>query len=147
MKCALRHPDAAVENSLMYRAPWLIAVLLAALLAGCGSGDWGTGTGTVSVDGTPLKAGVVTFHPRDGGAAAYGQVSDGKYTLYTGQQAGLKVGEYQVTVSATSIPEPGSTEKAKLLTPAKYAQPATSGLTEKVKAGANAFDLKLSSAP
>jgi hypothetical protein len=131
----------------MHRALWLIAVLVAALLPGCGSGDWGSGTGTVSVDGTPLKAGIVTFHPRDGGAAAYGQVTDGKFTLYTGQQAGLKTGQYQVTVSATSIPEPGSTEKARLLTPEKYARPETSGLAEAVKGGSNTFDFKLSSAP
>ena len=125
---------------------WL-ALSCCLLLAGCGTAGWGTGSGTVSVDDQPLKTGVVTFHPTDGGAAAYGQVTDGRFTVYTGQQAGLKAGKYQVTVSASSIPEPGSREQAKLLTPARYATPQTSGLMADVKSGGNSFEFKLSSTP
>jgi len=131
----------------MQRALLVLTIALGTAIAGCGSGDWGTGSGTVSVDGQALKSGVVTFHPSGGGATAYGQVTDGKFTVYTGEQAGLKTGKYQVTVSASSIPEPGSKETAKLLTPAKYAAPATSGLDADVHSGANIFEFKLQSTP
>ena len=68
----------------------LVLLALCLLPSGCGSGTWGTTTGTVAVDGKPLDTGVVTFHPVSGGAAAYGQVTNGSFTLFTGQQAGLK---------------------------------------------------------
>jgi hypothetical protein len=132
----------------MRRALIMIALLAAGLLApGCGSGDWATGSGTVSVDDQPLKTGIVTFHPVGGGAAAYGQVTEGKFTVHTGQTEGLKTGQYQVTVSSSSIPEPGSKEQARLLTPPRYAVPATSDLKADVKAGENEFKFNLKSTP
>jgi hypothetical protein len=128
------------------RSAWLLVALVATVASsGCGPANWGTATGTVTVDDQPLKSGVVTFQPVAGGAAAYGQVTDGKFTLYTGQDAGLKAGQYQVTVAAQSVPEPGSKDRAKLLTPEKYASPATSGLKEEVRAGSNNFELRLKS--
>jgi hypothetical protein len=116
-------------------------------LSACGSGEWGNVSGTVSVDGEPLKTGTITFHPVAGGADAYGTITGGSYSISTGQDPGLKTGQYQVMVSATTIPESGSAEKAKLLTPAKYATPQTSDLKADVHSGSNRCDFKLNSSP
>lgn len=121
-----------------------LILLATCLVPGCGAGDWGSVSGTVTLDGAPLGAGVITFHPVAGGADAYGQVTQGKFTIFTGEQAGAQTGSYRVTVSATTIPESGSGERAKLLTPEKYATPATSDLKAEVAPGANLFSFELS---
>jgi hypothetical protein len=123
----------------------LAAVLAGAvLLAGCGNG-LASASGTVTVDGKPLESGTVTFHPDDGGPTPYGTVSNGKFTVNTGQDAGLKRGSYKVTVSARTIPEPGSNETGQDLTPPKYAKPDTTPLTAEVT-GRNHFEFDLKSA-
>lgn len=120
-------------------------VVLCVLTAGCGAGDWGTATGRVTLDGEPLKQGVVSFHPAGSDATAYGQVNDGSFTVNTGQKSGLKAGSYIVTVSATSVPPSGSNQVAKLLTPQKYASKATSDLKAEVKPSSNQFEFALRS--
>ncbi|MFO0866358.1 MAG: hypothetical protein U0744_17225 [Gemmataceae bacterium] len=120
-------------------------VVVCASILGCSSGDWGTASGTVTLDSEPLKQGVVTFHPTHSDATAYGQVNDGFFKLNTGQKEGLKSGSYVVTVSATSVPPSGSNQVAKLLTPPKYANKATSDLKADVKAASNQFKFALRS--
>ncbi|HEX3147467.1 MAG TPA: hypothetical protein VHR66_05250 [Gemmataceae bacterium] len=57
----------------------LIAALLA--LVGC-SGSESSVSGTVLVDGQPLKEGDIIFEPADGnGTPAAGKIVDGKYTI------------------------------------------------------------------
>ena len=95
-----------------------------ALALGCGKHESSI-TGTVTFDGTPLTRGTVTFHPKAGGAAAYARIdADGNYTVKTGDQEGLKAGEYVATVVATAAPGPGQSEAAmgKLLIPAPMAR-------------------------
>ena len=123
-----------------------IALLLALPLAltGCGGG-WGAATGSVTLDGTPLKDGVITFHPAGGGAAAYGTLKDGSFAISTGQKDGLAAGKYKVTVSASTIPKEGTSETAKLLTPAKYAKAETTDLEAEVKSGSNSFTFDMKS--
>ena len=120
--------------------------LLCLALAGCG-GDWGTCSGTVTLDGQPLKEAAITFEPEAHGPTAYGQVRDGAFSMSTGQKDGLPTGKYKVSVSASTIPKEGTKEMAKLLTPAKYAKPETSGLTADVKGGSNSFGFELVSKP
>lgn len=125
----------------------LLALMLSGFgtaLAGC-SGNWGTASGTVTLDGSALKEGSITFHPEGEGPTAYGQVSNGEFTVSTGQQAGLPVGKYKVTVVHMTVPESGSKEKAKYLTPPRYARPETSGLEADVKPGGNSFQYELTS--
>lgn len=119
---------------------FLVAGLLT-FLVGC-AGDWGTVSGTASVDGQPMKKGLVTFRPTGGGADAYANIqSDGTFTAMTGSQAGLKTGEYIIMVVERTIPPPN--EPAQLLTPAKYADPATTDLKTIIQPGANKIVLDL----
>ncbi len=113
-------------------------------LAGCG-GSWGSASGTVTLDGTPLKDGIITFHPAGGGATAYGMVKDGSFSIATGQDGGLATGEYKVTVSASTIPKEGTGETAKLLTPVKYAKPESTDLEAVVNSGPNSFKFEMKS--
>jgi hypothetical protein len=113
------------------------------MVAGCGSGNWGTATGTVTHEGTPLKDGVITFHPADQQASGVGQVRDGDFIITTGQKEGLKVGKYKVTVSARTIPKEGTNEQPKWLTPPKYARPETTDLEADVKSGSNKFTFEM----
>lgn len=115
-----------------------------AFLVGCG-GDWGTVSGTVTVDGAALDEGVVNFHPVLGeGVVAYGSVApNGGYSVKSGDRPGLKPGDYVVTVTKTTIPEPGSGKAVTLLTPSQYASPKTSDLKVSVTAGSNRIPLEL----
>lgn len=124
----------------------VLALLPVAVLAlvGCGPG-WGSASGTVTLDGELLKDGVISFHPDGGGATAYGTVKDGAFSIATGQQDGLTSGKYKVTVSASTIPKEGTTETAKLITPAKYAKPASTDLEADVKPGPNSFKFEMKS--
>lgn len=123
-----------------------LCLLLGLAMLGC-SGSWGNASGEVTVDGTALKEGVITFHPVEGGATAYGQVTAGAFTISTGQKTGLKAGKYRVTVSAMTIPEPGSTETAKMLTPVKYSRTETTDLEATVTGGSNRFKFELRTSP
>jgi hypothetical protein len=125
----------------------VMPLLLCPVLVGCGSADWGSAGGTVTLDGEPLQAGDITFQSVGKGPTATGKVIDGSFTVSTGQKAGVEVGKYAVTVSNTVVAKAGNTERAKLLTPPRYAAKATSGLQADVKAGANQFEFKMLSKP
>src|SRR5262245_109935 len=114
-----------------------VVFLAMCLVVGC-RGDWSTASGTVSVDGQRMKKGMVTFHPAAGGAAGYGTIaSDGTYFVKTGVETGLTPGDYVVTVTDHTIPDSTKGELAKLLTPEKYATPASSEFKVTVKSGSN----------
>jgi hypothetical protein len=99
----------------------------------------------VTLDNQPLEKGLVTFLPKDGGAPGYGQVSNGNFTIQTGTKPGVKAGSYLVTITDMTIPESGTTQTAKLLTPEKYARDTTSDLKAEVKPGANTFSFEMKS--
>jgi hypothetical protein len=119
------------------------------LLAGCGSSHDASITGHVTLDGSPLTSGTVTFHPAAGGAIAYGQIdSQGNYAVKTGRESGLTPGSYVVTVVATGEPSKGMDESpGELLTPARYGSVEESDLKFEVKAGENTIDIPLTSQP
>lgn len=120
-----------------------LAFLIAATL-GCGTHESSV-TGTVTLDDVPLSRGTVTFHPKAGGAAAYARIdAEGHYTIKTGDQEGLKPGEYVVTVVATTPPPPENPSGfGKLLTPERYGTVEKSGLEYTVSTGHNRIDLRL----
>jgi hypothetical protein len=120
------------------------------LLAGCGSSA-ATVSGKVTLDGKPLTKGSIAFYGGGAAALATGSIdSSGNYTLLTGTERGLTPGSYQVTIVANDIIEPTNELTPlmpKLITPAKYSNATTSGLTAEVKAGSNTYNFDLQSAP
>ena len=130
---------------LRFCLPLMLASLL---LAGCGDGK-STVTGTVTMDGTPLTGGNVSFMPEGGGPMASGAISEtGEFTLYTNANPGAAPGKYKVTVNPPfeasggsagdgSTSQPSGNEKKVRSIPQKYQNSSTTDLKAEVKAGAN----------
>lgn len=135
-------------------AAWC-AVALSAVLTGCGgSNNEATLQGVVTLDGAPVPSGSISFVPSGGGTQAYAMSDEsGNYEAYTGREAGLKPGQYRVTVVARERPTTNHTETGApapagaSITPRWYASPETSGLTFDVKPGSNEINLDLNSQP
>lgn len=124
-----------------------LGVCCLAVWVGCAKHESSV-TGTVTLDGVRLSRGTVTFHPQEGGAAAYARIdADGNYIVKTGAEEGLKPGKYVATVVATAPPGPGESETAvgKLLIPARYGTLEESGLEYTITAGKNQIDMPLKS--
>ena len=118
------------------RAGWLVAAVLA---AGCGAAEKPTGVvaGTVTVKGTPVHTGSLNLLSKTG-AAAQARIDDGGAFKVGGE---LEAGEYRAYVSPP-VPEPQApgtrvTAPKKFEVPAKFQDPATSGVTVTVKTGTN----------
>jgi len=106
--------------------------------------------GKVTYQGKPVPQGSITFQATSpGGRNATGQIdSDGNYTLQTENPGdGALLGDYIVTIYAHDEPildyTPKVPIKPKLLVPAKYEKPETSGLKATVKAGSNPINFDL----
>jgi hypothetical protein len=138
----------------MSRIAWLILSLVAAT-AGCG-GSQAAVSGRVTLDGTPLNSGTVSFQPTGGGPVGYGAIrAGGSYSVQTGQQPGVAPGEYVVTVQSVSEVTEAQRQAAmsgtmteavgQLLTPARYAARETTPLRFQLKPGRNNVDLELTS--
>lgn len=132
---------------------WAGAVLMA---TGCDQP--GRVSGLVTLDGTPLTTGVITFNPAASGPTAYGAIGvDGRYELHTGAAEGLKAGTYVVTVAANAaapatVPEPPAAEAPApgppvlpLLTPEKYADLERTPLRAAIKGGKQTLEFHLTS--
>ena len=118
--------------------------LMLSTASGCG-GHGASVSGKVTLNGTPLSRGTVSFFPTSGGAAATGTVqTDGNYMITTGRDEGLKPGDYVATVFANeAIPDGGPEIVPKVLTPEIYGDKSTSPLKFTVAAGNNRIDLPL----
>ena len=125
-----------------------------ALISGCGGPYDAYASGVVTLDGTIVPRGTVSFTPVKGGPAGYAIIEEnGGYKVRTGREFGLPSGDYQVTIfaneaparekSATGGPPPGG----KPITPAWYRMKETSGLKFTVERGKNKIDLELTSQP
>jgi len=108
----------------------------------------------VTLDGKPVPAGLVAFHPLTQGPSAYAVIEqDGRYHVRTGRDKGLPSGEYQVSVTANEPPAVARTEQGfppppgKSITPDWYRSKDTSGLQFKVESGSNEINLELTSTP
>ncbi|QDV31476.1 hypothetical protein Spb1_34210 [Planctopirus ephydatiae] len=123
------------------------ALLLALIAAGCGQSTGNPGgiavKGTVSIGGTPLTKGIVTFvpaKPGEGNTAAGEIQSDGSFTLGTAAKGdGVQPGNYKVAIvsveSEASMDAAGKPIPAKSAIPKKYGNTATSGLTATIEIG------------
>lgn len=133
-----------------YKLCLAMALFAFVCITGCDTG-MAKVSGTVSLDGKPLETGVVTFHPaKQQGSIAIGSIeAGGKYVLSLGTEKGIPPGEYLVTVVATEqLPsQPGVESGYREITPAKYANTATSGWKFEVKAGTQTIPLKMKSQP
>lgn len=100
-------------------------------------------TGKVSLDGKLLVAGTVTFVAKDGTAATVPLAADGTYSVV------LDPGAYRVAIKGPEPKKvdapPKTGEVPPVLVPAKYGDPATSGLVIVVKGGQQVHDIELKS--
>ena len=125
----------------------LLLVSVLAAVAGCSIDD-GTVTGTVTLNGQPLKEGTVRFLPVDGkGPTASAEIKDGKFT------AAVPPGRKRVEFSAPKIvgkpqkmydtPDSPVVDQVDELIPARYN--VASELTITVKGGSQTETFALTS--
>ena len=128
----------------------LMLMLLSMLpFSGCGSGEqFQAVSGTVTVDGEPLKKGIITFFAIGEGSTSGGEVIDGSYSLAADR--GPSPGKYRVEITGSR--PTGKTEfdidlKKKVDVEEQFLPPryhAKSELTaEVVASGENKFDFAL----
>jgi hypothetical protein len=128
-------------------ASWqrIFAVLMVSLVFG-GCGRHGPAQypvcGTVTYRGKTVPTGNVMFVPKHGTPTAAVIGPDGSYRLMAA------VGEYQIGVTAVSVPPPGANPEthhpSPPLVPPKFGRPETSGLLAEVDADRqNRIDFKL----
>ena len=87
------------KRSLWTRRSKLLIIVAFALLSGC-SEDTGKATigGTVTLDGEPLKSGIIRFVPVDGQTpTAEAVITEGKFS------AQVPLGEKQVSISSSKV--------------------------------------------
>jgi hypothetical protein len=144
-------------------AIWMSAIALA--LAGCqGNGRIATVpvTGTVTVDGKPLEQGTITFET-PGKRPASGEIKAGNIVNVMTYVAsdGVPTGNHTIAITATAASAAAAVPKdpgqpmvvdanymgvGQSLIPARYNNPATSGLTAEIKStGKNSLQLELQS--
>ncbi len=107
--------------------------------------------GTITLDGTPLDQGTVSFCPVDakGGRSAVGQIDNGRFQMKTtASDFGALIGEYKIRVESREASKPGEATNStprKSLIPLRYGNPETSGLEVEVKKGMPSVELELES--
>jgi hypothetical protein len=141
--------------------------LVGMIVVGCGpkGPELGSVTGKVTLDGSPVTNGLVTFVPVGGGRPATGKTDEnGQYVLVGVDGKGALLGQHQVSV--TTVQEAGTVTEMRSDSPeyAKQAMPDASDyntakvvepiparyntnteLSFEVKAGSNVIDLELKS--
>jgi len=126
--------------------------LLAGFLSGCGTSEpyfLGTVSGTVTLDGQPLKGAMVTFSPADGRRESFGITNASGYfqLRYNSRTKGAEVGEHQVRISPQGVepkqPRPADGESTRI--PVQYS--GKNFLSREVKPGSNRINLNLSGGP
>jgi|EndMetStandDraft_3_1072993.scaffolds.fasta_scaffold548474_2 hypothetical protein len=131
-----------------------VALLALAMIAGCGakSESFTPINGSVTVNGTQLTTGSVTFHPdtAKGNHSPHIPVgaidAQGRYQVMTATKRGAPPGWYKVTVTAQEPIDPKNPyAPPKHLIPLRFSDASTSGLEVEVveTANAGAYDLKL----
>ena len=121
-----------------------VLVVLVCLLSGCGN-KYGTTavSGSVTLDGKPLKGATVIFYPTEGGRANSTSKTndDGEYKLnYTHDSEGAVPGSYKVLISKIKIVNDHEVETL----PLRYNSD-SSTVVEVVKRGKNQFKFELTS--
>jgi len=122
---------------------WLVLLLLVILPAGCGEKRpvRVPVSGQVLIDGKPLGLGFIRFVPADARASGGPIGPDGRFTLtcYDGED-GAVVGTHRIEVAAGE--DLGERTK-RWHAPKKYADVATSGLTQEITGPTDALVVEL----
>ena len=125
--------------------PCLIAFLLS--LTGCGGGDLGSVTGTITLDEAPLSDALVMFNPIEGGRPSAARTDTaGKYELvYNRDKKGAEFGEHivEITTGDELVQDDDTVKTIAEKVPKKYNF--DSELTATVKKGAQEIDFALDS--
>ena len=115
-------------------------------LAGCGPADMKIApvSGTVTLDGTPLKSASVTFQPKDGGRPSFGVTNDqGRYVLeYSLENLGAAVGTCAVRITTESHSDDSGAKSSKELVPKRYFD---APIEVQVESKSNTIDIALTS--
>lgn len=131
-----------------------VVIGLSMVLVGCG-GNSASVNGTVRMDGKPLAAAGVMFHPKTGAALISATTDgEGRYQAESGNSFRIPPGEYTVTISKDrttglgpgGIPIPGRVRTEHLI-PAIYGKTDMSPLHVVVAPGSQSHDFELSSNP
>ncbi len=121
-------------------------VLTLSLAVGCDKGLSGV-SGTVTLDGKPLKDAFVEFSPTSGRPSIGRTDEDGHYQLeYSTRKTGVEAGEHTVRIGtyqeeSVDMKTGEPTALVEEIVPEKYNRETT--LTEHVKPGKNNIDFKL----
>ncbi|BBO30822.1 hypothetical protein PLANPX_0434 [Lacipirellula parvula] len=121
----------------------LLLAILACCLLGCGDGRPTRVpiSGKITVDGQPLKFGVIVFKPATGRASSGRLDADGRYVLSTYDRGdGAIAGDYTVTISGN---EQLSETSHRWHAPKKYSDPTASGLTATVESPRDDLNFEL----
>ena len=127
-----------------------VAVILFSFVGCSGNEEFGTVSGTVTLDGEALEDAVVHFQPEHGRTSIGITDSDGEYQLdYTRDRKGAEVGKHTVKIirqrdlgAPPADAKSGTRLEPKPL-PKRYNTEST--LTKEVKPGSNSFDFNLKS--
>ena len=148
--CPTTRSPSSVDSLRALGIAWLAIGFLALAMCGCGSGDGREEvSGGVTLDGTPLDAGVISFAAPDARLpAAEAAITDGAYEIPADK--GLRPGHYRVaidsadtsgkTASPTGYPTPIPISRI----PIKY-NGETVLSADVTEAGDNRFDFALES--
>jgi hypothetical protein len=101
-------------------------------------------SGTITLDGVPLKAASVTFQPKDGGRPSFGVTNDqGRYVLeYSIDELGAKVGACTVRITTLRGSDDAGGKPTKELVPKRYFN---TPLEVQVEPKPNTIDIALTS--
>ena len=129
---------------------WLALAVLVPMACGSSGPEMARVKGRVTYQGKPVPKGTITFQATaPEGRNATGQIDpDGYYTLQTEEPGdGALVGSYLVAISARDEAVldyiPKKPIPPKFLVPAKYEDPAKSGLKRAVPRGGGTMDFEL----
>jgi hypothetical protein len=121
-------------------------LLIGTLLSGCGDTNMKVApvSGTVTLDGAPLKSASVTFLPKAGGRPSFGVTNDqGRYVLeYSMDELGAEVGACTVKITTKSDSDDSGSKPTKELVPQRYNQAA---IEVQVESKSNTIDIPLTS--
>jgi hypothetical protein len=134
-----------MDRLLLLRHVLRHGLLLAGLVvAGCGNPNLSVApvSGTVTLDGVPLKAASVMFQPNDGGRPSFGVTNDqGRYVLeYSLNELGAKVGVCTVRITTENRGDDGKVTKE--MVPKRYK---ASPIEVQVESKSNTIDIALTS--
>lgn len=126
-----------------------LAIVGLSALAGCGSGNLGTVSGNVTLDGQPLPNATLIFTPTAAGGSTTAARTDtaGSYTLVHSREVdGAILGPYSVWISTKQAADESDPSSAAVpeRVPNKYRTPAAA-LKADIKPGNNKIDFALQS--